>query len=218
MIRRDILKPIDIHEIVVSAAFASIAIVLTIAKVVIPFPPLPYLKFEIAEIPVIISLLIASFRIAITTCIIYWFVLLIVGEFTPIGPTMKFLSTLSTIMGIYIGEKIFRSSILELSKFRQGLIVLIAILFRCIVMTIANTVVLIVFLPGFLDFAVELLRSIGVVVEENFLAKLSIVLLFTALFNTIHTVMDIYASIPISKYIIRSPFFKGLIKRVYRSR
>ena len=86
-------------EACVGGILAALSVVMTMAKLAFPFPVLPYLKFELAEIPVVIAAASLPPRVSLYASLAYWFVLLLVGEWTPIGPTMKFLAVISTVAG-----------------------------------------------------------------------------------------------------------------------
>jgi len=105
---------------------------------------------------------------------------------------MKFLAVLTTIGGIVIASRIRsvegRTWIL--------LAFLISTLLRTAVMTLANYVIIVFVMPGFLAYATQLLKSVGIVIKGGELA-LVIVLLLTALYNVIHVAMDLAVALPI---------------------
>ena len=84
-------------EVVFAAIFAGMAVLLSLTNLVLTYPILPYLRFELAEIPVIVVFLVAGPFPGLMSSVIYWAILNVVGEWIPIGPAMKFLSLAPTI-------------------------------------------------------------------------------------------------------------------------
>jgi len=56
-------------DVSISGVIASLAVVMTLAKLVFPYPLLPYLKFELAEIPVVLAALSLSGRASLYTAV-----------------------------------------------------------------------------------------------------------------------------------------------------
>jgi riboflavin transporter FmnP len=72
------------------------------------FYPLTYLKFDPAEIIVIFSLLLFGPYVAIGIAFIHFILLNLPTPYPIIGPGMKFLAVISTIVGIYLGLTLFK--------------------------------------------------------------------------------------------------------------
>ncbi|MCW4051376.1 MAG: hypothetical protein NWE89_16765 [Candidatus Bathyarchaeota archaeon] len=106
----------------------------------IPFPWYPNLKFDFTGIPIILSLLMYGLPSALSTSLIAG-----LGIFARSGnlisASMKSVAELSTVLGLWIGEKIVQKINVEGSG---GLVVstLIALVARIVVMTGVNIVVL----------------------------------------------------------------------------
>ncbi len=199
-----------------SAVFGALASVLAALPLSFPFPVIPYLKFDVAEIPVFLAFLgfgpIPGFISALT----YWGILNLVGEFVPIGPAMKFLAVVSTLTGIWAGLRLSRS-------YRLGvpLCFTLGITLRVLVMTLANYVVLVILFPEFLEFAAYMVsHSLGVQLEAG-LSALILVLVFTAIYNALHVFLSLVPSIFLLNFMIRDglflsfarPWFYARIKR-----
>jgi len=186
-----------------SAVFGALAALLAVLPLSFPFPPIPYLKFDIAEIPVVAAFLgfgpLPGFFSAIT----YWLVLTIVGEFTPIGPAMKFISVASMLLGFWAGYKL---------TCRQRLACFLAFslgsLSRVAVTTLANYVVLVILFPKpFLEYAANALSLfLGVTLPPTILA-LTLILIFTAFYNIIHVALSLFPSIVLVQYMARDGLF-----------
>jgi len=179
-----------------TSIFGALASILAILPLSIPYPPIPYLKFDLAEIPVMIALLCFGPVPGVGSALIYWAILLWRGEFSPIGPSMKFLAVFSMLLGLWIGAKIFKRS-----KFTLHLSFLLGALFRILSMTAMNYLIAYLLFPDFMSLAA---RTISLALGINFSGELScliMVLAFTAIFNLIHSILSIAPSILIVKYI-----------------
>lgn len=183
-------------QIILPAIFASMAVFMTMANLVVPFPILPYLRFELAEIPVIVIFLIMGLIPGLTTTVIYWAILNVVGEWVPIGPAMKFLSLAPTLVGLWIGLAIYHRFLNERRSIAAslGLSISFAIISRVLVTSLLNFVLLWYLFPFFLDIAAGSLTStLGLIVSSP-TAAILLTLLFTAIFNIIHTFLSIIPS------------------------
>jgi riboflavin transporter FmnP len=100
----------------------------------IPFPLLPYLKFDFTGIPVVISaLLFGLFPGILTSAVAFVAILTRSGDL--IGSSMKGMAELSTILGMATGFKLF-------GRLRTTGSVSIGLASRVLIMTIVNLVFL----------------------------------------------------------------------------
>ena len=185
-----------------SSSLACLAALLAILPLSFSYPVIPYLKFDLAEIPVVLALLLIGPEAGAVSSITYWLMLLLVGSFsplsfTPLGPTMKFAATGSTILGLWLGFKLLRSP-------RGGMILgfILSCLIRVAVMSIFNYFVLLYMLPELLGLAAT---SISVFLGVSFsseAAAFMIIMLFTAIFNILHIPLSILPAYLIVKSII----------------
>lgn len=102
------------REIATVGLFGALSIMLTIVSnrvLVIQFiPPVNYLMFDLGEIPVMVCFLMVGPRAGVTAAIVEWIALnLQPTSVVLIGPLFKLLSVLSTLLGIWIGWKLFRN-------------------------------------------------------------------------------------------------------------
>jgi len=193
-------------EIVLPAIFASIAVFMTLAGLVFPFPILPYLRFELAEIPVIVVFLIMGPIQGLTSAGLYWAILNVVGEWVPIGPAMKFLSLAPTLVGLWAGTVLYRRFFKERARIitSLGLSILIAIIARVAVTSLMNFVLLWYLFPFFLDLAAgSLSATLGLSLSSQVIILL-FTLLFTTIFNIIHTFLSVIPSYMIIKAVART--------------
>lgn len=191
-------------EACVGGILAALSVVMTMAKLAFPFLMLPYLKFELAEIPVVIAAASLPPRVSLYASLAYWFVLLLVGEWTPIGPTMKFLAVISTVAGVLAASAIVRRR----GRLWALLCFALSSLIRTGVMTLANYAVLLFVMPGFLEYASQLLHASGIGVGGE--GVLLVVLALTALYNVLHVAMDLAVSLPISRALERTSVYRSI--------
>jgi len=177
-----------------TSLLTALAIAIATLKIHIPYPILPYLKFDLTEIPIFIVLVFYGLKLSTISSIVYWVILLGIGEFTPIGPTMKFLAILSMLVGYTIGYRITKSNI-------TGLVC--SIIVRVMVMSLMNYIVLELLIPGGLDWAASFVSRILGVKMTGYYEKFITLLVFTAIFNTIHTVIVVLPSNYIVLLLVR---------------
>jgi riboflavin transporter FmnP len=101
----------------------------------IPFiPPLQFLHFDFTGIPIVLSLLLFDLMPGgITTSAVAFFAIL-VRSGNPVGPLTKALAEFSTIFGVALGLKWFKS----LTKFTKSMSCVLGIVLRCVIMFFAN--------------------------------------------------------------------------------
>ncbi len=199
-------KPITIA---VAASFGALAVVLTLLPS-LPFPIIPYLKFDIAEIPVVVAFLGFGPIIGITTSLIYWAILTMVGEFTPLGPFLKFIAVMSMLVGMWLGSRVY--SLVGrggMASFLAQLMLFGAVI-RIAVMTVVNYLVLAVFFPYFLEFASSAVALSTGIQATSQLEALLLVLAFTAVFNAIHTALSLLPSAALVRKISQEGVFLRL--------
>jgi len=181
-----------------STFLGALAALLATLPLYVHFPIIPYLRFEAAEIPIVFAFLILGPEPAVLSSIIYWIVLLLVGEFTPIGPTMKFIAVFTMLLGLWLGFRTRRSP--KVSLFIGSCL---GCLFRVLAMSIFNYVIVVIMFPEFIGIAAA---SISAVLGTGFLSYvpvLAAVLVFTAIFNVLHVIISITPAYLLVRYIVR---------------
>lgn len=194
-----------------SAIFGALAAIMTILPLSFPFPLIPYLRFDLAELPVIIAFLLYGPIPGLTSSIVYWLILNIVGSFAPIGPLMKFLAVISTIIGIWIGVKMYNksTSTMRIITFLT-LILSMSILVRVLITTLANYIVIWILFPTFLEYAAKSLSGFLKVTFSTNFDKLILILIITAIYNVIHVLLSIIPSYGIVAHILN----RGIIVKI----
>lgn len=117
-----------------TATLAALVVVfdytLKYSNLKIPFPWLPYLKFDFTGIPVVLSALLFGFVPGIITSVVAC-VAILARSGDALGSSMKGLAEFSTILGMAIGLRLF-------SRFRVVVSSVLGITSRVLVMVAAN--------------------------------------------------------------------------------
>jgi riboflavin transporter FmnP len=187
--------------------FSSLAIILTALKAEVPFPVLTYLKFDFAEIPVMIVLFLFGPIPALLTETVHWIALMITRGWV-LGPLMKFLAVVPMILGFWFGTTIYRrfkkgtpSNIVALF----GLGIVLGIITRVIVTTLANLVVFLFVAPEWVGYAQYMLGLVGIHTATT-VDVIAWTLLLTATFNILHVPLSSFvAMIAVKGTVIRLP-------------
>ncbi len=185
-----------------TALFAAAAMVITIGGFEVCYPLLPYLKFDFAEIPATISYFIAGFYSSIIVATAHWFFLMY-SRGDVLGPSMKYMAVLSMLIGYHVSSIALRKfSSRGNSYFSISVSIALGCLFRVIVMTFSNIIVLSFIAPGYLDFAAMMIeRVIGKSV--NHAEALYWTCVFTGIYNAIHVLFSFVPALIIVKVIRR---------------
>jgi riboflavin transporter FmnP len=187
-------------KIVASAScLASLAALLAVLPLSFPYPVIPYLRFDLAEIPVFLAFLLLGPWAGMLSSLVYWLILLLVGSFSPLGPTMKFVAVLSTLAGLWAG---FRIRGLP----RTGLMIggVLGCLIRVAVMSALNYIVLVYIFPGFLEFAAASISTFLGLEISDALAAMMMTMIFTAVFNMLHVPLSIVPAYFVVESLMRS--------------
>ena len=169
-----------------SSIMAGLAALLALLPLSFSYPIIPYLKFDVAEIPVVLAFFLLGPEAGLISSIVYWVILLLVGSYTPLGPTMKFIAVISMVAGLWLGFRLLKNP-------RWGLLLgsFIGCLLRVLTMSIFNYLILVFLFPEFLEVAAASISMVlGLKFSEEGMA-LILVIIFTALFNVLHTVLSI---------------------------
>jgi len=184
-----------------AAVFAALAAVMTLARASVPFPLIPYLQIDFAELPIMISFFLFGPLAAVVTELVHWLFLNETGSDAPLGPAIKLVAILSTFLGFWLGSLTYswlarrnrRSLGLGLSlMFGLGM------LLRVAAMTVMNYLVLVYIGPVFFGVNYMAFAKSTIVATTGWqfngdAAVLFWVLAFTAIYNVINLLV---ASIP----------------------
>jgi len=186
-----------------TSVFTALALILTFVNTEIPFPLLPYLKFDLAEVPIMVLLLLMGPVPSLVAEIIGWVALSIARGWV-LGPAMKFLAVVPMILGYWIG-------VVVVGRFfkgkRTGMVFafgsVVGGISRILAASLMNIVVLLWIAPEFLRFAGSMLRALGYVTTSN-QEVLVWTLLLTGVFNGIHVLVSAIPALA----VIRGAAFK----------
>lgn len=192
--------------VAVAAVFGGLSSVIAMLRLSFPFPLLPYLRFDLAELPVVFSFLAFGPLLGLVTSVVYWLVLTVVttGEWLwPIGPFMKFLAVASMLAGLWLGSRTSTKS----KRYGLGLLLLrmglLATIIRIIVMSVINYVILVVVVPESLIFVNYLLSTTLGLSLGSGLELILLVMVLTSIFNIAHTALSLVPSAIIVQRIER---------------
>ncbi|KYH37733.1 MAG: hypothetical protein AYL29_002950 [Candidatus Bathyarchaeota archaeon B24] len=203
-------------EVAFTIVFGALSVLLTLLKgfTTFPFPVLTYLKFEIAEVPCMVAYLAMGFKPGMASTVVYWLVLTPIGEFTPLGPAMKFAALASLILGMEAGRRLCGKNKSYMDSVKAlSVSTVLGTIARVVVMSVFNYLVLVVVFPEFLDLASMMLKAAGLNAGTPADA-LIMALTLTAVFNVIHSALSVLLSYLIVKTMVR--LHPGLFKRTRR--
>lgn len=181
-----------------AGVFAAFAALLTLSRLQIPFPLIPYLMIDFAEIPILIAFFLFGPAAAVMSAIIHWLFLNVVGTDAPLGPMIKFAAEISTLTGFWLGNAAYQR--IKGSKSHPTLALSMMIgggmLWRVAAMTVVNYAILLYVAPIF--FHADYLGFARMTLEQatgwhlsNDVAALVYVLLFTAIYNVVNLLVAV---------------------------
>lgn len=136
----------------VAIVFVAVTVALNpaISQIAIPFPPLPFLLYQIWEIPIVIAFVLINKKVGSLIAILNTVILTIFFPGAlPTGPLYNLAATASMLLGIYLIQKILKSKNTaglqqNYSDFAKTKFVVLStalgIILRVIVMSIVNYV------------------------------------------------------------------------------
>ena len=175
--------------------FPALAIALTFSRAEIPYPLLPYLKFDFAEVPVVIALMLGGLIPGLVTEVIHWMGLSLARGWV-LGPLMKFLAVIPMVVGFWLGMRIHERRWTVKSIVTS---MLLGIVFRAAVCSVLNVAVLLFVAPEFLQFSEYSLKAVGINV-----ASTHDVLFWTLTLNGIFNVLHVIISTGIAMMLFRA--------------
>ncbi|MCS7094437.1 MAG: hypothetical protein NZ988_01325 [Thaumarchaeota archaeon] len=183
------------------AALGGAAIAAGVARLSMPFPLLPFLRFDSAEIFDVLSMTLFGPVGGVVTTLAHWYGLIVNGgSLVPgVGETMKLTAVLSMLFGLYTGIRLSGGS------FWWGLVGAVAS--RTLVMALVTFLLYYVLLPEvYLPFGSRALQRVGITVQgELTLAMLMTVL--NAVFNLLHVFLSVVPAYAIHRSVLRAlPF------------
>ena len=194
----------DTFRIAAIATLAALAAAFGLMRLAIPYPLMPFLKFDLAEIPDIVSFIIVGPSGGLVTALIHWFVLnLKGGGMAPVvGPLMKLMAISSMMLGLYIGAKMARGrdrKVMLASMIGWGIVT------RVLIMGFTTFLLYYAIMPDtYIPFAEKMLKTIGVQVSGALQVAVYTVLL-TAVFNAIHVPLSVLPAAAVAEAAMKHP-------------
>ncbi len=188
----------DTKSLASGTATAAISAAMALMPLSFSYPPIPYLRFDLAEVPVFLALLGFGPLAGFLSATVYFMALLLIGQFSPVGPLMKYAAVVSTFIGIYAGAKLAN----RYGRIRLAVAGTLGAALRIAAMTAINYVVLVVLFPEFLEFAVGTLSAFMGTKLDILTTGLLLVLAHTAIYNALHTVMSLALSVTVLKAVL----------------
>ena len=195
-----------------AAVFGSLAALSTVivpARIQPAFPILPFLRFDPAEVLVVLAFLIFGPVSAVIAAIVHWIFLTLTatGSTGALGPAVKFVSVLSTLFGLWLGSIVYRRL---LGTFRRtwavlALMLVFAALARVGLLIVVNYWVFtyvgpVIFNIDYIQFSqVTLQATLGVQFATPWNVLMAM-LLYTSVFNALHAAFSV--AVP---YVIFAP-------------
>ncbi len=165
-------------KVVASAAiFGALSFMLEYFRLEFSFVPLPYLKYSLGEIPLIVAFYTAGFKTALISSLAVVAGIYARGpSIDVIAPLFKLSADISMLIGMYVGAKITKNVVLH---------AVTGAISRVATMTVVNYIALTTLYAGLVT------------------ADLSYVLALTAVFNATHTALDYAAAAPVVKALLK---------------
>jgi len=183
-----------------AAIFGSLA---ALSTVIIPsniqpsFPIMPFLRFDPAELFSVLAFLIFGPIAAVITAIVHWFFLTLTSG-SPLGPSVKFASVLSTIFGLWVGGRLYK----QIARANPhvslvlGFMLGFAVLARVGLLLIANYYVFtyigpVIFGIDYLGFSQRTLQATLGLQFAGSWQVLMAMLFYTSIFNGLHALFSV---------------------------
>ncbi len=138
------------------------------------FPLLPYLTFDVGEVPIFFLTFYDGITDGTIASIALTVLLFMFGTFVPVGPLLKGSAVISAIVGAWAGINVRRSASISFT---------LSTLLRVVAMTAFNYTLIEYFMPGFLVFLPKYL---------GFMPPMVAVLLLTGLFNVLQNIISFF--------------------------
>jgi riboflavin transporter FmnP len=163
----------------------------------LPFVLLPWLFFDFAEIPVVLSFLIFGPTAGVLSAFVLFLTILMKGAAFPPGPYMKLAAVLATLLGLWIGIRVLRRGGLK-TPLLAGLT--LGAVMRVLIMTPINYLVVFLLFASewYFKAAAKSLKAFGITLNTP-LEFLWIVLALTALYNALHVLLSVAPTYTIAK-------------------
>jgi riboflavin transporter FmnP len=202
-------RSVSLSGAAVFGSLAALSTVIVPARIQPAFPILPFLRFDPAEVFVVLAFLIFGPVSAVIAAIVHWIFLTLTstGSTGALGPAVKFVSVLSTLLGLWLGSIVYRRLI---GTYRRtwavlALVLAFAVLARVGLLIVVNYWVFTyvgpaIFNINYIQFSQETLQATLGIQFASPWNVLMAMLLYTSLFNALHAAFSI-----VVPYVIFTP-------------
>ncbi len=179
---------LDSTSIAGVAIFGALAVVLTTISqaLVLNFPIVPYLQFDLGEIAILLAFFIFGPIPAISSAFIEFATLMAIGNNVAyFGPELKLIAILSSLLGVWVGIAAVRRMKRPTVGKAIGLGSALGLVIRAVAMTLPNYLI-IIYLYGLsviIDYVSSAFKLIGVTLTDA--NALAFILVMTAVFNAL---------------------------------
>ena len=189
--------------IVGGAVFGALAVILTTISqaLVLSFPLVPYLQFDLGEIAIILAFFIFGPAPAMTASVVEFITLMAIGQNAPVGPVLKLVAIVSSLAGMWAGMAISSKRSHPSVGKAASLGTSFGLVTRAVMMTFANyaVIILVYTVNGIVGFVAASFLLIGVTITQG--NALALILGFTAIFN----VLQVVFVAAVSYFLLRLP-------------
>lgn len=191
-------RSVSLTGAAVLGGFAAASTVVIPASMQPPFPLIPFLKFDPAELFSVLAFLIFGPIPALITATVHWIFLTATGTSGPLGPAVKFTSVLSMLGGLWVGSKLYMrlGAKYQSQAAAIGSMLGTATLFRVLILLPVNYFVFtyigpVIFGIDYLGFSQ---RTLQITLHLSFAGPaqiLTTMLVLTSIFNMMHVVFSV---------------------------
>ncbi len=191
-----------------AAVFGSLAAVSTVivpARIQPSFPIMPFLRFDPAELFSVLAFLVFGPIPAMIAATVHWFFLTATGT-DVLGPAVKFAAVLSTLLGLWLGSRMYRR-VARAYRYKSTVLVLVAfaVLMRVSLLLVVDYFVFAYVGPVIfgIDYVGFSQRTLQATLGLRFAGPLEVLwamLLYTSIFNGVHAAFSV-----IVPYLIFTP-------------
>jgi len=193
-------KSVSLTGAAVFGSLAALSTVIIPARIQPSYPIMPFLRFDPAELFSVLAFLIFGPIPAIVAATVHWIFLIATGTGDPLGPSVKFISVLSMLLGLWLGSKLYlrlsssaryrRMSVAVGSMLASAMLIRVAVLLvvNYFVFTYLGPVVFGIDYVGFSQLTLQATLGLRFASPSQILAAM---LFYTSVFNGLHVIFSV---------------------------
>jgi riboflavin transporter FmnP len=191
-------RSVSLTGAAVFGGLAALSTVVIPARIQPPYPIMPFLRFDPAELFSVLAFLIFGPISATIAGMVHWLLLMATGTNGPLGPSVKFISVLATLLGLWFGSKIYSHLASRYGHMSFAVVSMLgsAMLFRVMILLPVNYFVFTYIGPVLfgIDYIGGSQRALQTTLGLHFAGPDQIIaamLLHTSIFNALHAVFSV---------------------------